>query len=238
MSVEDLQDRKERPAYVQFETRTTEDKAASAAQGRYVTREFDVAKITPPYSKDSIEFKVSNWLSDIEKNLRDGRIPEEWAEYWRESYKRWKAGQELPLSGTPIKGWGVISLSQQENLIHVNCKTVEDLAAVNEEGMRRMGMGALDLRNKARAWLESMKNHGGVTLKVSALEQENSVLKTSVESLQKKVEEMQALLQAHAVQGGAAPIDDTASISASDLLDDPVPAKRRGRPPQQAVAAS
>jgi hypothetical protein len=219
--IEDISERKERPAYVQFETRTEEDKAASARENRYVVREYEVAKLTPPYSKDSIEFHVDTWLADIEKNLRDGRISEDWAKYWRDAYRNWKSGQELPLSGTPIKGWGVISQAQQESLIHINCKTVEDLALVNEEGMRRMGMGALDLRNKAQAWLKSMNDHGGATLKIAALEQENAVLRTSVESLEKKVA---ALVAAQPADEPPISYDNVHEITSSELLDAAEPA--------------
>ncbi len=233
MSLEDISDRKERPSYVQFETRTAEDKVASLQEGRYVAREFDVAIVTPPYSKDAVEFKVDQWLSNIDRNLRDGRIPEEWAKHWRSSYQRWKEGQELPLNGTPIKGWGVISPSQQATLIHVNCKTVEDLAAVNEEGMRRIGMGALDLRNKAQAWLKSMKDHGGATIKIAALEQENSVLKSSIEVLEKRVSALAAAVPADAVSvdGPQASYGNVREITSSDLLDadDTAPVRRKHR---------
>lgn len=235
MSFEDIVERKERPSYVQFETRTSEDKQASAAAGRYVAREFDVAIVTPPYSKDCVEFKIEQWLSNIDRNLRDGRIPKEWAGHWRESYKRWKDGQELPLNGTPIKGWGVISAAQQASLIHLNCKTVEDLAAVTEEGMRRIGMGALDLRTKAQAWLKSMADHGGSTIKIAALEQENAVLRTSVETLEKKVAELMAR-----VTDAAPPVsyDNVHEITADDILGDPVPEKRRHRRTAPAAAVA
>jgi hypothetical protein len=219
--LDDISERKERPAYPRFETRTEEDKAASVREGRYVVREYEVVKLTPSYSKDSIEFHVQTWMDDIEKNLRDGRIPEDWAKFWRDSYKNWKNGQELPLNGTPIKGWGVISQAQQETLIHINCKTVEDLAAVNEEGMRRMGMGALDLRTKAQAWLKSMKDHGGSTIKIASLEQENAVLRTSVETLEKKVA---ALVAAQPADEPPISYDNVHEITSSELLDDAEPA--------------
>jgi hypothetical protein len=231
MSVGELSEREERPSYVQFETRTMEDKVASVREGRYVAKDFDVVLVTPSYSKDCVEYKVDQWLVNIERNLREGRIPEKWAEHWRESYKRWKAGQELPLSGTPIKGWGVISPAQQANLIAMNCRTVEDLAAANDDGLRRMGMGAVDLRTKARTWLASMNDHGGVTVKMATIEQENEVLKTTVESLTKQVEALKAMVKAEPQQVEYR--QESNEITASDILDDTPPPPRRGRPPKQ-----
>ena len=162
MSVGELISREERPAYVRFERRPMEDKAASIREGRYVAKDVDFALVTPPYSKDCVEYKVEQWLINMERNVRDGRIPEKWADQWKASYNSWKNGQEMPLSGTPIKGWGVLSPAQQQTLIAMNCLTVEDLAGINDEGLRRIGMGAIELRDKAKNWLalHSGKLHG------------------------------------------------------------------------------
>lgn len=232
MTIGDISDREERPSYVQFEIRTVEDKNASVREGRYVARDIDIVLVTPSYSKDCVEYKVDQWLMNIERNLREGRIPQTWADHWKESYKRWKAGQEIPLKGTPIKGWGVISPAQQATLIAMNCRTVEDLADANDDGLRRMGMGAIDLRQKARTWLASMTDHGGVTVKMSALEQENNVLKTSVEALTKQVEALKLMVdnEPRTVERQ----ESSHEITASDLIEDspaPPPA-RRGRPPK------
>lgn len=237
MSVGELISREERPAYVRFERRPMEDKAASIREGRYVAKDVDFALVTPPYSKDCVEYKVEQWLINMERNVRDGRIPEKWADQWKASYNSWKNGQEMPLSGTPIKGWGVLSPAQQQTLIAMNCLTVEDLAGINDEGLRRIGMGAVELRDKAKNWLASMKDHGAVTVQLAAMEQENRNLATTVESLKSQVEALKNMIpkqQEVMVQVGREP-----DISAAELLEDePVveEPKRRGRPPKSQEA--
>lgn len=238
MSVGELISREERPAYVRFERRPMEDKAASIREGRYVAKDVDFALVTPPYSKDCVEYKVEQWLINMERNVRDGRIPEKWADQWKASYKSWKNGQEMPLSGTPIKGWGVLSPAQQATLIAMNCLTVEDLAIINDEGLRRIGMGAVELRDKAKNWLASMKDHGAVTVQLAAMEQENRNLSATVESLKAQVEALKNMIprQPEMVQVGREP-----DISAAELLEDePEPVieepKRRGRPPKSQEA--
>lgn len=242
MSVGEVSNREERPAYVRFERRPIEDKEASLREGRYVAKDVDFALITPPYSKDCVEQKVTRWLEDLERGVRDGRIPQQWATLWKEGYQKWQNGQEMPLHGTPILGWGVISPAQQKMLIAINCLTVEDLAQINDEGMKRVGMGGLELRNKAKNWLASVKDHGGLTIQMSALEQENAQLKASVDGLKAQVEALKGMIpqqpqmmqQPYVEQG----------ISASDLLDDDPasvqtsePPKRRGRPPKSDTSA-
>ena len=56
MSVGELISREERPAYVRFERRPMEDKAASIREGRYVAKDVDFALVTPPYSNDCVEY--------------------------------------------------------------------------------------------------------------------------------------------------------------------------------------
>ena len=229
------QDRKERPASVKFERVAVEDKAASATAGRYVAKDVDMAFITPPYSRDIFKMKVTDWLTNMRQDVANGRMPEEWAQNYRKAYDAWKNGQELPLNGTPIKGWGVISPAVQEELLRLNIRTVEDLAKVTDEGQRAIGMGAIDLKNKAAAWLAQMDDKGGVTLKMASLEQQNAQLKGNVETLERQVRELLAVVQTQgAVQQGAYNPPDPA-ISASDLLDDvpEPPTVRRGRPPKQ-----
>jgi hypothetical protein len=96
----------------------------------------------------------------------------------------------MPLDGEAIKGWGVISPAQQANLIAINIRTVEDLAAVNDEGLKRIGMGAGELRDKAKAWLSQLADKGPLTQENALLKGENFALKASVTLLESRVKEL------------------------------------------------
>lgn len=225
MSLDQIANRDDRPAYVRFERRPVEDKAASQREGRYVAVDVDFALITPTYSKDCVEYKVTRWLENMRQNVRNGRVPEEWAEQYERAYKAWKEGQEIPISGTPILGWGMISPAQQKMLIEINCRTVEDLAAMNDEGIRRFGMGALDLKKKAVNWLESLNAAGPLAMRATALERENEILKSQVDTLSAKVEALVAALPAT-----SRPEEVIPEITAADIIGEP---PRRGRPPKE-----
>lgn len=231
MSINELTSREDRPPLVRFERRPVEDVIASQEQGRYVAKDVDFVLVTPPYSKDCIVHKVSSWLLNIKKSVNEGRTPKAWLENWEKGYSAWKNGQEMPLRGTPIKGWGVISPAQQEMLIQINCPTVEDLADINDEGLRRIGIGAMDLKNKAKAWLASLSDHGATTLKIASLESENTTLRESLKSMQEQISSLKSMVEnkSDAVVHESQP----ETITASDLLDDEPAQKRRGRPPAQ-----
>lgn len=219
MSVSEFEAKEDRPAFARFERRPVEDREATNREGRYITKDVDFVLITPPYSKDCVEHEVSQWLMNLRANVRGDRIPRKWLEQYEELYKRWQNGQEMPLYGTPIKGWPILSPAQQENLINMKVMTVEDLSQANDEGLRRMGMGGGDMREKARTWLNSAKGNGIVTMQMATLEADNKALRESVKTMADKLAELQVLLTSQAKQNFQ-PSDVVISrIDIDNLLD-------------------
>lgn len=215
MSMNEALDREERPAYVVFEARPVTDKAASLEAGMNVSVDQDWALVTPPYSKDRVEQKVATWFNNLEFNAKNGRIPQAWVKMYHEQYEAWKKGQEVPLNGTPIKNWAIPSPAQVQNLLAAGMKTVEDLALCNDEGLRRLGMGGVELRNKAKAFLAS----------ASSVVEENAALKTEVEQLKGSLEAMQQQINIMVSQGARtveAPVVDaqTEVITVTDIMSD------------------
>lgn len=225
MSVGAIAERTERPAYVRFKRVAIEDKAASLAAGQFVAKNVDYALITPPYSKDVHEVKVATWLEQLKQDESNGRIAAEWVHNYREAYRLWTIGQEMPVNGTAIRGWGVISPAQQEMLIRMNVLTVEDLAGINDEGLRRIGMGAMELKSKAKGWLATLNDRGPLTQRIAALEVENASLRAIVEAQQATIE--RAAAQSPVVAPAAAPAPE--AISAQDLLEDDEPVQKKRR---------
>lgn len=221
-----LEKREDRPAYVRFQRRPLEDRAASTSEGRYVAKDVDFVLVTPPYSRDVFEQVADDWLAQMKKDAMNGRLPQDWYERYVESYERWKKGEELPLNGTPIKSWPVISPAQQKNLVGLNILTVEDLAAANDEGRRRIGMGAQDLCDKAKSWLSQAKDKGPLTMENSALKTENRALKAANEQLEARVKELAerveilqrgGLLREHMTETQPAAREE--AIGADDILE-------------------
>lgn len=210
--VGEVVDRKEMAPFVRFERKPIEDKAESERQGRYVAKDVDFALITAPYSKDVFKQKAKDWFATIKNDVQNGRFPQEWYEKFEKQYQAFQNGQELPPDGTPIRGWGVISPAQQEELIRMNILTVEVLSNINDEGIKRIGMGAVELKTKANAWLSQLNDKGPLTLKVAATEKENAILKASVETLQKQVQALMAALKQEPVS------HETTEVTAEDIL--------------------
>lgn len=236
-----VSNREERAPLIRFERTVQEDKQASIKAGRFVGKDVDMALITPPYSRDVNKHELPAYWEKLRMDVQGGRFRQDWLDKYMKAYELWKSGQEIPLDGVPIRGWGVISPAQQESLIRMNILTVEDLAAVNDEGLKRIGMGSQELKNKAKAWLAQLNDKGPLVQEIAAVRKENDVLRGQVESLVNTVSELKNRLEAvtlHQMTGvnPPAPVED--SISASDILDTPAPEVRRGpgRPKKEAEA--
>lgn len=220
MSVGDLLERDaERPAYVRFEVRAVPDPEATLREGHHVSKDEHWILVTPPYSKDCVEKKVANWFAQKEIDVKNGRVNPKHLDMWKESYSRWKNGLEEPLNGTSVKEWNALSPAQCKNLISAGCRTIEDVAMVNDEGLKRIGIGGIDLKNKARAWLQAAKDHGPLVNEVTKLKNENAQLMGAVESLTEQVAILKRHLESTAVE--EVPRGTIENISADDILGTP-----------------
>jgi hypothetical protein len=209
--------------FVRFERVAVEDKAGSLEAGHYVARDVDMANVTPPYSKDIMKYKVLNWFEQLKTDSMNGRIPAEWVDKYQAAYAAWKKGQELPVDGFPIKGWGVCSPAQQETLIKMHVLTVEQLAAMTHEGLQRVGMGGVDLKNKANAWLQALKKAGPVTIENAALKKQVEDQSSTILGMETKIAELSRMVeqfaQSQPLQADAH-IGAVSGISVDDLLDE------------------
>jgi hypothetical protein len=185
-----------RPPYVTFEVRAVEDRQASIESRYYQTKDVDFAFVTPQGSKDRIEREVKSWFDQLAEQTRQGRFKQEWLTAYTGAYEAWKTGRELPLNGTAILTWPVLSPSQSKQVIDSGLRSVEDLAAANEEAIGRLGMGGRALKDKAVSWLSAAAGNGKVTEEMAALKASNKDLEARNSGLEKQLKELAAKVAA------------------------------------------
>lgn len=173
--------------YVDFEIRVEEDREETLKAGRFVGKDVDFAIITLPGGKDVRRRRVTEellneWRHGRWRGSAQIKPPAPWAIH---AYERWKAGQEIPENGWALRHWNALSPAQLKTCLAANVRTVEDLAGLNDEGVKRLGIGGLHLVRLAR---EALKQKEGQkdTHRVVALEQD-------VERLQRQLREMAAV---------------------------------------------
>jgi len=185
-----------RPPYVTFEVRGEEDRAASIEKGHFVAKDVAYAIITPQGSKDRIERVAAEWLENLQHEVQNDRFPAEWLSRFKESYKAWQEGREIPLSCTSVTQWPAASPAQVKQLQTVHIKTVEDLAGCNEETMNRLGMGGRALKQRAIEWLAASKDVGKVAEEISSLKTLNAGLLERNGQLELQLRELTARVDA------------------------------------------
>lgn len=187
----------DKPPYVIFETRAVEDRTVSIEKGHYVAKDVDYAVIIPSGAKDRIEQIVGEWFTKLEEAVAQERFPQAWLLGYRQAYQAWKSGQEIPEAGTSVKNWPILSPAQVKMLLGFNVRTVEDLAAANENTISRIGMGGRALKDKAIAWLEHQSGGGGALAEqLIAARQEIEALKSTVSTLEAALKEAMTLMKA------------------------------------------
>ena len=216
MSVGDLVNKEDRPPYVTFHRIAKEFTPEGAGSVQF--RDVDYVHITPAYTKDVIKHEVKSWFARLAVDSEGGRIAPHWVDSYKRQYEAWKNGQELPVDGTPIRGWGLLSPAQQETLTRLNIRTVEDCAGINAGAIRMIGMGAMEIKNKAIAYLAASKDVGPVALENARLKSKLELAEKSLDDLTKKVEALMAI-----ARDGNSPAyhedPPSAGIAASDLID-------------------
>lgn len=169
----------ERPPLTTFHRDPVEDRNASIAAGRYIAKDVDFVTVTRPGARDNFVTVASEYAETLRDRARAGLIPPDWPEKYEAAYARWLKGETAPEIGTPIKGWGLLSPATQEMLIRWEIRTVEDLAALPDSEVMRLGMGMQAAKDKAKAFLEAANSAGAVAAELSTLKQqvrENSEL--------------------------------------------------------------
>lgn len=88
---------------------------------------------------------------------------------WPEIYAAFKRGEQRASVGTPLEHWPnpVMNKSRVAELKAQNIFSVEELSSIPDSVLPKMGMGARELRDQARAYIATAKE-GAVTAKMAA----------------------------------------------------------------------
>jgi hypothetical protein len=99
------------------------------------------------------------------------------------AYTAWLKGQEEPTTGTALSAWPGVNTAQADRLRLMHIRTVEDVAALTDADMEKVGMGALALRDKARAFMKAKQGEAQFAAAMTERDEENARLKAQVEEL-------------------------------------------------------
>jgi hypothetical protein len=109
-------------------------------------------------------------------------------------YEEWKRGQtEEAVEGTSLKEWPGCTRSQVEDLRYKHCHTVEQIAAMSDTLCGQLGMGYVQLRQKAKDYLEQAKGNAPLEKLRAAFDEERAQLDATRAQLQECQKELRQL---------------------------------------------
>jgi len=156
---------------VKFYLDAIQDDAKSAEEGRPIFTERLMISIAVPGQADCV--KRPAWDADFR------RFPKH--------YEAFKAGTQEAETGTPLKMWPVMTVSQVAELAARGVRTVEQLANMADVDAQKF-MGLNSLRQKAKDFLEAAKGAAPLTAMRAELESRDA----QIASLQAQMTELLA----------------------------------------------
>lgn len=214
-----------RPPYVRFERRPVEDRDASIAAGGMVYKDVDFAIVMQPGSKDTHEPVATEWLAEIRRqaSLTPPLYPPHWVDHFERQYKAWKEGQELPVNGLSVRQWPACSPAMAETFVSLRVMCVEDVAAMNEETMRKIPNGR-EWKRKAQVFLEAREGNKQAEV-IAALHAQIANKDARIASLEERIAMLEQRLPAG--PAGAQPVPEMAAEDFDLPEDEHEPAPRR-----------
>lgn len=160
-------DRERDTARPRFYMDAVQNPALSEKEGRPIFEDKEYVEILIPGDK------LLTWVGEVDDPTRH-RFPEHYAAF--------KRGEMRAVVGTPLEAWPPLTKARVAELKAAGILSVEEYANVPDNVLGKLGMGARDEREKARAFIDAAK--GGA--QTAAMASEIAQLRAMVEQLSGK----------------------------------------------------
>lgn len=160
--------------FVEFYLDAVELTFESEREGRPIYKDVPFVKILNPGDTSTVIERVAT--------------PEDRQKYPK-AWQRFQNSETGGSIGTPLDKWPQINRAMMKEAKYFEIHTVEQLAAITDQHISRMGMGFRDLRTKAQAYLAAAKESAPVAeqaLKIERLEQMVASLTAQLEAAPKR----------------------------------------------------
>jgi hypothetical protein len=164
---QDFQDNSMKGVHARFYWFPYKDEAASAEAGRPIFQDREFVELLAPGNSTNI---VRRKVSDMDRR----NFPQQYALF--------KQGDSEQMVGTPLAEWPMVTRSHVEELAYIKCRTVEQLAEINDAACNTMP-GLYDLKKKAKLWLEKAASDAPFT----AMAKENEELRARIAALEESM---------------------------------------------------
>lgn len=133
---------------------------------------------------------VYPWLEKLQFQLKAGNITEDYYEHCKKAFDRFKGSNELPGSGYALINWRGIDPATRDKLLGMGINTVERVAAMTEEAMTHLGMGARSIKAKAEAFVMQNNAPEQAAIEMTLIKQQNEQMGEQLSAMAAKLAEL------------------------------------------------
>lgn len=182
--------------FARFEMQPKLNRTKSEEAGHQVYDDVAYVIVMQHGSKDEFVKEAVEWLAQKKREAGQGTYPPDWAKYFKTSYDEWLQGNEMPVEGTPLRMWPVVSAGEIKTFAAMMppIVTVEELSSVTDANLNALGLNGRVMRDKARAWLETAKDQGKVAEEMASLKELNRQQGDAIEQMATRMKELEALI--------------------------------------------
>lgn len=164
--------------YKRFYKDVLPDAEASKDAGRPKFRDVEMVQIIIPGDKKNIVIREAR---------EDDKVR------FAKEYAAFKAGEDEPIDGFPLKEWGQITKSMLEELKYMGFRTVEHVANASDAACSKFA-GLQMLKTRAKQWLELQTTSAPLdklNAEIAKRDEENAAMKAQLAEMQKALAELQ-----------------------------------------------
>ena len=165
--------------YVEFRTESVVDGIKSREEARTVHHDVPYIKIMFPGDKTKVVDRPVKMEDDDTGPSDLNRFSRQWTQFQKQ--------QEQTVDGLPINEWPPISKSQANDLKSMGIHSVEQLSVLPDSALT--WLGARELREQAKAWLDKAGAHASAT----KLASENARLQAQIDAMQEQIKALGAV---------------------------------------------
>lgn len=167
-----------------FKTISEKDEAESKKAGRPIFRDVEAVEIRSPGDRLRVGVYPAHSFSHWEVDRESGEQRQvTYAERFSAQYRAFKERRHQVQSGTPLEELPFLTQAKRSELKALSIYTAEQLAALDGQNLKTLGMGGRELKNQAQAYLDAASGSANA-VRIAA---ENAALRERIAALEAEV---------------------------------------------------
>jgi hypothetical protein len=201
---------------VVFSNLAVKNEAASTKAGRPMFDDVEHVTIRAPGMRSTVgvypAMSFTDWVTDPNTGEQVKRT---YAERFSHQYQQFKAKQHQTVQGTPLDFLPFLTEARRAELRALNVYTAEQLAGVDGQELKNLGLGGRDMKNSCMEYLANAKTNAGSAQAAA----ENEALRARLQIVEDDKAVLEQRLATAQLQSGSAGEGEFANMSDDQLRE-------------------